>query len=58
LSGGVNVKEEITLRVAKPEDIEFLFSLLKAALGPYVEQTYGAWARGGAARQVPRGHSP
>ena len=41
--GGVNVKEEITLRVAKPEDIEFLFSLLKVALGPYVEQTYGAW---------------
>lgn len=41
--GGVNVKNEITLRVAQAEDLEFLFSLLKVAFGPYVEQTYGAW---------------
>jgi len=34
---------EITLRVAAKEDLEFLFSLLRASLGPYVEQTYGPW---------------
>ena len=37
------MKNEITLRVAKSEDLEFLLSLLNVALGPYVEQTYGAW---------------
>ena len=36
--------EEISLRPATQEDVEFLFSLLKAALGPYVEQTYGPWS--------------
>ena len=35
------MKDEMTLRNARPEDIEFLFSLLKVALGLYVEQTYG-----------------
>lgn len=39
----MNVKNEITLRIARSEDLEFLFSLLKAALGPYIERTYGAW---------------
>jgi GNAT superfamily N-acetyltransferase len=39
----VNVNDDISLRVAGPEDVEFLFSVLQAALGPYVEQTYGAW---------------
>ena len=34
---------EITLRVAEKEDLEFLFSLLRASLGPYVEQTFGPW---------------
>jgi ribosomal protein S18 acetylase RimI-like enzyme len=37
------VSEQITLRTAQPEDLEFLFELLKASLGPYVEQTYGPW---------------
>jgi GNAT superfamily N-acetyltransferase len=39
------MKEGITLRVAQPNDLEFLFSLLEVALGPYVEQTYGTWHR-------------
>jgi GNAT superfamily N-acetyltransferase len=34
---------QIILRVAANEDLEFLFSLLRASLGPYVEQTYGPW---------------
>jgi len=34
---------EIILRVAAKADLEFLFSLLRASLGPYVEQTYGPW---------------
>lgn len=33
----------ITLRRATHDDAEFLFSLLRAALGPYVEETYGPW---------------
>ncbi len=33
----------IARREAREEDLEFLFLLLKAALGPYVEQTYGPW---------------
>jgi GNAT superfamily N-acetyltransferase len=37
------VTEEISLRIATAKDLEFLYSLLKAALGPYVEQTYGPW---------------
>lgn len=37
------MKDEITLRVAKSEDLELLFYLLKVALGPYIERTYGAW---------------
>jgi D-alanyl-D-alanine carboxypeptidase len=41
--GGANLNNEITLRVARSEDLGFLFSLLKVALGPYIEQTYGAW---------------
>lgn len=35
--------DRISLRVAEREDLEFLFSLLKASLGPYVEQTFGPW---------------
>jgi GNAT superfamily N-acetyltransferase len=31
------------LRVAASEDLEFLFSLLRASLGSYVEQTFGPW---------------
>jgi ribosomal protein S18 acetylase RimI-like enzyme len=34
---------QITLRRATADDLEFLFTLLEAALGPYVEQTYGPW---------------
>jgi hypothetical protein len=34
---------ELTLRVAAREDLEFLFSLLRVSLGPYVEQTFGPW---------------
>lgn len=34
---------KVTRRVAGPSDLEFLFALLEAALGPYVEQTYGPW---------------
>lgn len=33
----------ITLRPATQDDAEFLFALLRAALGPYVEETYGPW---------------
>jgi GNAT superfamily N-acetyltransferase len=33
----------ITLRDATADDLEFLFSLLRAALGPYVVQTFGPW---------------
>ena len=39
----MDVNEAFTLRSARPDDVEFLFSLLKAALGPYIEQAYGAW---------------
>ena len=35
---------EITLRDGTREDLEFLFALLKASLGPYVVKTYGPWA--------------
>jgi GNAT superfamily N-acetyltransferase len=37
------VSEAITFRTARDEDLEFLFELLKASLGPYVEQTFGPW---------------
>jgi N-acetylglutamate synthase-like GNAT family acetyltransferase len=37
------VSEAITLRTARDEDLEFLFELLKASLGPYVEATFGPW---------------
>jgi GNAT superfamily N-acetyltransferase len=33
----------ITLRDATPDDLEFLFSLLRVALGPYVVRTFGPW---------------
>lgn len=33
----------ITLRDAAADDVEFLFSLLRASLGPYVVQTFGPW---------------
>ena len=33
----------ITLRDAASDDLEFLFSLLRVALGPYVVQTFGPW---------------
>ena len=33
----------VTLRDATAEDLEFLFSLLRVALGPYVVQTFGSW---------------
>ena len=35
--------DQIRLRTATAEDLEFLFELLKVSLGAYVEQTYGAW---------------
>ncbi|MCI0636496.1 MAG: GNAT family N-acetyltransferase [Actinobacteria bacterium] len=35
--------DQIALRVAANEDLEFLFALLRASLGPYVEQTFGPW---------------
>lgn len=35
--------DDITLRVAGPDDLEFLFHVLKTSLGPYIEQTYGPW---------------
>lgn len=35
--------DRTSLRVAGQEDLEFLFALLRAALGPYVEQTFGPW---------------
>lgn len=34
---------EITLRSANDGDLEFLYRVLRDALGPYVEQTFGAW---------------
>jgi GNAT superfamily N-acetyltransferase len=34
---------EITKRPARAADLEFLYSLLRLSLGPYVEQTYGPW---------------
>jgi len=37
------MRSEVTLRAAKSEDLGFLFSLLKVALGSYVEETYGGW---------------
>jgi GNAT superfamily N-acetyltransferase len=33
----------ITLRDASEDDREFVFHLLKVALGPYIEQTFGPW---------------
>lgn len=35
--------EVLTLRTADAGDMELLFALLRDALGPYVEQTYGTW---------------
>jgi GNAT superfamily N-acetyltransferase len=43
--GGILGQDAVTLRVAEPSDMEFLFSLLEVALGPYVERTYGRWDR-------------
>ena len=37
------VTDDITLRVAHRDDLEFLFHVLKTSLGPYIEQTYGPW---------------
>jgi GNAT superfamily N-acetyltransferase len=37
------VLARITLRLATAGDLEFLFSLLRASLGPYVVQTFGPW---------------
>ena len=36
---------DVTHLSAKPEDLEFLFSLLEVAFAPYVASTYGAWRR-------------
>ena len=33
----------LALRPARADDAEFLFELWKAALGPYVVQTFGPW---------------
>jgi GNAT superfamily N-acetyltransferase len=35
--------DDITLRVARQDDLEFLFHVLKTSLGPYIEQTHGPW---------------
>jgi hypothetical protein len=37
------MNDEITTRVSTSSDIEFLYHLIKVALGPYVEQVYGPW---------------
>ena len=34
---------ETTLRLATASDVEFLYNLLKVALGPYVELVFGPW---------------
>ncbi len=34
---------QLRLRTARADDLEFLFELLKRALGAYVEATFGAW---------------
>jgi len=34
---------QLQLRTATQGDMELLFALLRDALGPYVEQTFGAW---------------
>lgn len=33
----------LTLRPAVPEDLESVFVITKAAMGPYVEATWGTW---------------
>ncbi len=38
-----NVVTEITLRPGCEADREFLYDLLKRALGPHIEATYGPW---------------
>jgi GNAT superfamily N-acetyltransferase len=53
--------DDISLRTGTAADLEFLYDLLKVALGPYVEQTYGAWddaaqRRRFAARTRPESH--
>jgi len=35
-----------TLRPAVQEDLEFVFKVTKAAMGPYVEATWGSWDDG------------
>ncbi len=37
------MSNEITIRDATSNDLEFLYNLLKVALGPHVEQVYGPW---------------
>jgi ribosomal protein S18 acetylase RimI-like enzyme len=39
----VNVRAEITRRQGCEADREFLYDLLKRALGPHIEATYGPW---------------
>lgn len=38
---GARAEAELTLRPARDDDREFLFALLKTALGPYIEQSSG-----------------
>jgi GNAT superfamily N-acetyltransferase len=37
------VARDIALRDATGDDLEFLFSLLRESLGPYVVRTFGPW---------------
>lgn len=37
----MSVTSDFTIRPAHESDIEFLFQLLKAALGPYIAETWG-----------------
>ena len=37
------MRSDVTLRPATREDVEFLFSALRASLRSYVEQTFGTW---------------
>jgi GNAT superfamily N-acetyltransferase len=37
------LQDEITIRVSTSNDLEFLYNLLKVALGPHVERVYGPW---------------
>ena len=40
---GIPQADALELRTAAAGDMELLFGLLRAALGPWVERTYGAW---------------